>query len=67
MRAYRARKRALQREMLAAAVISAEAAAWFEQAEVRRRADAVFCSVRCRVRVRRARQRGSGQQDDHHG
>ncbi|MEV4064682.1 DUF2116 family Zn-ribbon domain-containing protein [Nonomuraea dietziae] len=89
MRAYRARRRAVQREMLAAAVISAEAAAWFEQADarrarltawarcpgcgvvvwagVRRRADAVFCSVRCRVRVWRARQSGSGQQDDHNG
>jgi hypothetical protein len=81
-------KRALQREMLAAAVISAEAAAWFEQADarrarltawarcpgcgvmvwagVRRRADAVFCSARCRVRAWRARRSGSGQQDDHH-
>jgi hypothetical protein len=89
MRAYRARKRALQRQMLAATVIFAEAAAWFEQADarrarmtawarcpgcgmvvwagVRRRADAVFCSARCRLRAWRARQQEPHQEDDHNG
>ncbi len=89
MRAYRARKRAVERERLTATVISLEAAQWLRGpagwrarliawrhcpvcgvlvwAGVRRRADAVYCSPKCRLRAWRARRTSLPEAGDLNG